>query len=204
VWDASSRGTRRIAPPMVRPLRWPPRHETMGGGSSCPSQLCLAFFNNGRKGLHERSPCIQVPGYEPDTAVTHKSEITRGHLKRTLVLCDFSAGAMRGAKWLVRHKMATPAWDVLKNDERAIVVATMLEAGWPFLSGEFQGAEMPTTSRRYFVAGRGGAYRFRSAGASLSWRCATFSNVVVTRICASPTRSRWTSCRLWRPASISW
>jgi hypothetical protein len=28
------------------------------------------------------------------------------------MLCDCCVGVMRGAKWLVRHKMATPAWDL--------------------------------------------------------------------------------------------
>jgi hypothetical protein len=35
---------------------------------------------------------------------------------RALVLCDYRVGVMRGAKWLVRHKMATLAWDFLKKD----------------------------------------------------------------------------------------
>ncbi len=48
---------------------------------------------------------------------------------RALALCDRRVGVMRGAKWLVRHKMATLAWDLLKKDERAIVVATTLEPG---------------------------------------------------------------------------
>jgi hypothetical protein len=38
---------------------------------------------------------------------------------------------MRGAKWLVRHKMATLALDILKKNERAIVVAAALELGGP-------------------------------------------------------------------------
>ena len=48
---------------------------------------------------------------------------------RALVLCDCRVGVMRGAKWLVRHKMAMLAWDLLKKDERAIVVATTFEPG---------------------------------------------------------------------------
>jgi hypothetical protein len=44
-------------------------------------------------------------------------------------LCDFRVDVMCGAKWLVRHKMDTLPWDLLKKDERAIVVATTLESG---------------------------------------------------------------------------
>jgi len=45
------------------------------------------------------------------------------------MLCDLRVGVMRGAKWLVRHKMATMAWILRKKDERAMVVATTLEPG---------------------------------------------------------------------------
>jgi hypothetical protein len=36
---------------------------------------------------------------------------------------------MRGAKWLVRHKMAMLAWDIFNKNEPSIVVATTLEPG---------------------------------------------------------------------------
>jgi hypothetical protein len=48
-----------------------------------------------------------------------------------MALCDFSICVMRGAKWLVRHKMATLALDILKKNERAIAVAAALELGGP-------------------------------------------------------------------------
>ena len=48
---------------------------------------------------------------------------------RGLGACDFRVGVMRGAKWLVQHKMATLAWNLHKKDERAIVVASRVAAG---------------------------------------------------------------------------
>jgi hypothetical protein len=51
-------------------------------------------------------------------AVVHPADQNLTVLRaRALVLCDGRVGVMRGAKWLVRHKMATGAWDPLKKDE---------------------------------------------------------------------------------------
>jgi hypothetical protein len=46
-----------------------------------------------------------------------------------LVLCRCCICVMRGAKWLVRHKMAMLAWDIHSKNEPSIVVATTLEPG---------------------------------------------------------------------------
>jgi hypothetical protein len=42
--------------------------------------------------------------------ITGMSRLTvlRAHAS---MLCDCCVGVMRGAKWLVRHKMVTPAWE---------------------------------------------------------------------------------------------
>jgi hypothetical protein len=122
------------------------------------AQRVYQFF---RSDWHTRRPAVCQVAWPTPTAsrhnvMNHRNVEADGFACARLALCDCRVGVMRGAKWLVSHKMATLAWDLVKKDERAIVVATTLEPGLSlkifsmtairtragprrFVSGEFQG-----------------------------------------------------------------
>ena len=89
----------RVAPP-PRPL---------------PAISCLGAFRTPASERAERPWCRRPKTCTEHRTCTEKADYLCPLRARALVLCDFRVGVMRGAKWLVRHKMATLAWDLLKK-----------------------------------------------------------------------------------------
>jgi hypothetical protein len=68
---------------------------------------------------------------------------------RALMLCDCRVGVMRGAKWLVRHKMATPAWDLPQRvDERSTRSRKYARAGPGAPQGSVSAIDMTSIQTR--------------------------------------------------------